>query len=70
MCKLHKELPNVCRVVRPHPNKCPGYDTKKSDGKVSVMLELWGMRSIPSLPLFPGPLWSGMVALDRALSMG
>ena len=34
------------------------------------MLELWGMQSTPSLPLLPGPLWSGMVAPDRALSMG
>ena len=35
-----------------------------------MMLELWGMGSAPSLPLLPGPLWSGMVAPDRALSMG
>ena len=34
-----------------------------------MMLELWGMQSNPSLA-FPGLLWSGMVALDRALSMG
>ena len=49
---------------------CPGYDTKQSDGEVPVMLELWRMRSTPSLPLLPGPLWPGMVAPDRALSMG
>ena len=30
-------------------NECPGYDTKQSDGEVPVMLELWGMRSTPSL---------------------
>ena len=24
----------------------------------------------PSLPSLPGPLWPGVVALDRALSMG
>ena len=35
-----------------------------------VMLELWGMQSTPSLPLLPGLLWPGMVAPDRALSMG
>ena len=35
-----------------------------------VMRELWGMQSTPSLPLLPGPLWPGMVAPDRALSMG
>ena len=38
-------------------NECPGYDTK-SDGEVPVMLKLWGMQSTPSLPLFPGRLWS------------
>ena len=34
------------------------------------MLELWGMRCTPSLPLLPGPLWPGVVAPDRVLSMG
>ena len=29
------------------------------------MLELWGMRSTPSLPLLPGPLWPGVVAPDK-----
>ena len=29
------------------------------------MLELWGMRSTPSLPSFPGPLWPGVVAPDK-----
>ena len=30
------------------PSKeCPGYDTKQSDAKASVMLEVWGMRSTP-----------------------
>ena len=53
----------------PPPNECPGYDTKQSDGEVSVMLELWGMRSTPSLSLLPGPLWPGVIAPDRALSM-
>ena len=28
------------------------------------MLEIWGMRSTPSLPSFPGPLWPVVVALD------
>ena len=53
------------------PNKiCPGYDTKLSDGEVPVMLELWGIRGTPSLPLLLGPLWPDVVAPDRALSMG
>ena len=51
------------------PNKCSGYDTKRSDGIVPIMLELWGMRSTPSLPSLPGPLWPGMVAPDWVLSM-
>ena len=34
------------------------------------MLELWGMWSIPSLPLLSGPLWPGVVAPNRVPSMG
>ena len=33
------------------------------------MLELWGMRSNPSLQLLPGPLWPRVVA-PKVLSMG
>ena len=51
-------------------NECPGYDTKQPDSEVPVMLELWLMRSTPSLPLLPCPLWLGVVAPDKALSMG
>ena len=54
----------------PPRNECPGYDTKQSDGEVLVMLELWGILSTSSLPFLSGPLWPGMVAPDRALSMG
>ena len=46
------------------------YDTKQSDGEVSVMLELWGMRSTLLLPSLPGSLWPGVVAPDIVLSMG
>ena len=66
-CGIHRL--HFCRGVRPRPNECPRYNIKQSDGEVPVMLDLWGMRSTPSLPLLPGPLWSGMVAPDRALSM-
>ena len=55
--------------VRPH-NESPGYDTKKSYCEVLVKLELWIMQSTPSLPYLPGPLWPGVVAPERALSMG
>ena len=34
------------------------------------MLELWGMRSTPLLPSLPGLLWPGVVAPDKALSIG
>ena len=68
-CRIHRL--HLCRRIRgPHSNEGPGYDTKQSDGEVPVMLELCGIRSTPSLPLLPGPLWPGMVAPDRALSMG
>ena len=47
-----------------------GYDIKQFDGEAPVMLELWGMQSTPSLPSLPGPLWSGVVAPERIISMG
>ena len=52
------------------PNEGPGYDTKQSDGKASVILDLGRMRSTPSLPSLPGSLWPGVIAPDRFLSMG
>ena len=51
-------------------NECPRYDTKKSDCEVPVILGTGGIRSTPSLPLLPGSLRPGVVAPDRALSMG
>ena len=39
-----------------YPGECSGYDIKPFDGETPVMLELWEMRSTPSLPSFPGPL--------------
>ena len=63
---------HLCRGVRRSTltNECLGYDTKQSDGEVPVMVELWGMQSTLSLRSLPGPLWLGVVAPDRALSMG
>ena len=58
------------RGKTPTPYECPGYDTKQSDGKVPVMLELWEMWSTRSLLLLPGPLWLVVVAPDRVLSIG
>ena len=53
------------RGMTPHPNECPGYDTKQSDGEVPVILGLLGIRNTSSLPLLPGPLWPGVVAPDK-----
>ena len=47
---------HLCRGVRsPLPNKCPGYNTKPSDGE-PLVLELWGMWSTPLLSLLPSLL--------------
>ena len=54
----------------PPLNECPAYDTKQSDGAAQIMLELWGMRSIPSLLSIPGSLSLGVVAPDKVLSKG
>ena len=45
-------------------------DMTLNDGEVPVMLELWGMQSTLSLLSLLGPLWPGVVAPDRVLSMG
>ncbi len=70
---------NVCNDSQRHGRKTEGEITdttkvtflfKQSDGEVPVILGPWGIRNTPSLPLLPGPLWPGVVAPDRALSMG
>ena len=48
----------------------PRHETKQSDGEAAAMLELWGMRSTPSLPSLPGPLWLWVVAPNRVFCMG
>ena len=60
---------HLCKRVRPL-QWVSGYNAKQSDGKAPGMLELWRMRSTPSLPSLPGPLWSGVVAPERVLSIG
>ena len=67
-CRIHRV--HLCREVSSLPYECPGYETKQSDGDVPVMLEFWEMQGTPSLASLPRPLWFGVVALDRALSMG
>ena len=34
------------------------------------MLQFWGMQRTPLLVLLPGPLWPGVIAPERVLSMG
>ena len=48
------------------PNECPGSDIKSSDGKAPA-LELCRMWSTLSLPLLPGPIWSGVVTPDSSI---
>ena len=53
----------------PHTNECPSYDSKHSKDE-ALALESSEIWSTPLLPLFPGPLWPGVVALDKVLAIG
>ena len=59
----------LCKGVRLPTNECPGYDTKRSDAEVPVMLELRRMRSTPSLPSLPVPHCPEVVAPDMVQSL-
>ena len=66
-CRIHQL--HFWREVRPPPpNKCSGYDIYQSDSEVPAW-ETWGMWCTPLLPLLPGPLWPGVIAPDKVLSM-
>ena len=45
------------------------YGSKQSKGEDEIMLELWRMQSTPSVTSLPSPLWPGVEAPDRVLSM-
>ena len=71
-CRMHWLF--LCSGVRLFPppttaNECPGHDSKQSGGEIPVILELWRMRSTPSLPLLPGPQWPWVVVPDRVPSI-
>ena len=66
-CIMHRL--HLCKGVRLPPNQCPRYDTKQSDGEFCFILELWGLRSCPSLPSLSSPLWTEVLAPDRVISM-
>ena len=67
-CRIHRQ--HLCRGVKTPPDECPGFAAKQSDGKAPVLLKLWGIRRILSLPLLRGSLRPGVVTPDRALLMG
>ena len=48
-------LQNTLTATLQRVNECTGCDTKQSDGKAPVMLEIWGMQSTTLLPSLPGP---------------
>ena len=66
--RIHREL--LSRRIAPPHNESPVDDSNQSDAEDLVMMELWGMQSTPSLPSLPCPLWSGVIAPNRVLSMG
>ena len=51
-CRIHRL--HFCKEVR-LPNENLGFDTKHADSDAPI-LELWGIRSTPLLPLLPRPL--------------
>ena len=61
-----------CNSAERHdfPKECSDNETKQSDFEAPVMQERWGMQSSPSLPSFPGALWTEVLSPDRVLSMG
>ena len=67
---VYKPSWHLCRGIISPPNECPGYDTKKSDCKATVMLELWGIWITFLLPSLLGLLWPEVVAPDRVIAMG
>ena len=48
---------NSVYSTAPFSNECPRYDIKQSDNEALVMLGLWGMQNIPSLPSLSGFEW-------------
>ena len=46
----------IFAAVKDFSNECPDYDTKQSDSKAPVMVELWRMHIIQRLPSVPGLL--------------
>ena len=68
-----KQKNNSVQVLESHDpthiRRISWYNIKQSDGEAPVMQELWRVWSTPSLPLLPGSLLLGVVALDKVLFM-
>ena len=62
-CRIHWLL--LCRGVNPPPTSVLDMDTTQSDGEVPAVLQLWGIRSTPSLPSLPDQLWPRVVVPDK-----
>ena len=60
MCQLH-----LCWGVRHPPHEYLEYDIKLHMTMKALVLELWGMRTTPSLHLLPGSLLPGFVVPGR-----
>ena len=61
--RLHRLL--LCRRVRPPHQRVSWICHKTIKWWGYSMQEVWGMRSIPSLPSLPSQLWPGMVSHDK-----
>ena len=59
-----------CRIYQLHLWKGVRPSLNKSSDSKAPALEISGMWSTSSLPLLPGPLGSGVVVLERVLSIG
>ena len=68
-CTIHGL--HLCREVKPSTMSVLDMTLNfLMEPHVPLMLELWEIQSTTSLPTLPGPLWLGVLAPDRVLSMG
>ena len=68
-CRRH-QLHLSRRVRTPSTDKCPDMKLNNLMVRLQWCWHFGECRVPSSFPSLPGPLWPGLVALDRALSMG
>ena len=51
-------------------NECPDMTLNNLNKQATAILKLCGIRTTPLLPSLLRPLWPGVVAPDRVLSVG